>query len=322
MPTKIKFIFISVWVLTCVCSPEISFADGNKNNNIIIIFKQGYSLHEEAVFEIINKVKVTAEVNANFSYVYSDDLTEVDLLKNKNIDLAISIGVDPAKAILASKPDYPVLYTLIPKQTLDALFVKYQTDVTKMNVIYLTQSLSRKLLLSKIILNKPGRVGVTLSSRQSVFNDELLRQAKKLKIELKVKYAVNYKKPVAAMKAALSESDIYLVLYDSGILNKHTAKWLLYMAYKKSKPVIGFSSGYTRAGAVVSLFSTPSQIGRQTADWLINYLSNKNIKKIQFPIYFTVSVNKRIQRILRLKDLDSDEINYLIQEMEGGTSDD
>lgn len=317
MLIKKILIFFIAWTILFSTSSGVAFADLDKKN-ITIILKQGSFMHEGTVSELIKVIEDDASVNVTFDYVYKSDAVKINELKNKNIDLAISIGAESANAILASNPKYPVLYTLIPKQTLDALYKRYNQNKKNMRAIYLTQPISRKLRLSKIILNKTSRVGVTLGTRKSYVEEELLRDAKKENLTLHIKYADDYSKSVDAMSDALSDSDIYLALYDSTVLNRHTAKWLLYMAYKKGKPVIGFSSGYTKAGAIASVYSTPKQIGTQTADWVINSLTNKNIQMVQSPKYFTVSVNKRIQRILRLKNISSKYIESKLHEMEDG----
>jgi len=304
-------------------SIQYSLSAEKNSHNVIIVYKQSSSVHEEAVSQIIKTIKEKNDESINFHYVYTHDSENVDNLKENNTDIIISVGVDAAKLILSLNQNNPVLFTLIPKQSIQTLYSAFNVPVkNQYSSIYLTQPVTRKLNLSRIVLGKPAKIGIALSDQSGITEKELAKKSLDAGMELIAQHLSDYSKPIDAMNAALDDSDIYMSLYDSKLLNRHTAKFLLYMAYKKNKPVIGLSPGYTKAGAVASIFSTPKQIGLQSAEYIIDYLSGAKKYFAASPKYFTVSVNQRVQRNLRLKKLSSNEIEEQLYKMEGGSSDD
>jgi hypothetical protein len=61
--------------------------------------------------------------------------------------------------------------------------------------------------------------------------------------------------------------DALLAVPDPLVFNSQTAANILAAAYRRRIPLIGFSPAYTRAGALVSLYSTPDQIGFAAAKY-------------------------------------------------------
>lgn len=286
---------------------------------VAIVLKQNSIMHETAVYEITSKSTSQSKSKIHFKYIYNNSQNNNTSLNLLDVDYIISVGVESAITVLRSNTTLPILFTLVPKKTLTSLIRRYATVNRQPNYysIYLTQPLIRKLLLSKIILPDSGRVGLLLARSDNDIDSYTYTQAAKANIYLSVKYLDEYNKPIDAIKASLNDSDIYIAQYDEALLSRHNAKWLLYMAYKLNKPVIGYSASFSKAGAVASIYSTPKQIGLQSAEWLIDILSNRKVDRISFPKYFTVSVNKKIQRILRLNGISQKHAEMQLRDLEG-----
>ena len=288
-------------------------ASEHPNKNIVILLKNNSSLHDKTVAEIVNYTQRYSGKNISYTYLYTSNVDKLNAIKP---DYLISVGVESASIVMRDKPNCPILFVLIPERTLKILIHKYGKPKNTYYAVYLTQPVKRKLNLTQVILNKPGRVGVVLASRDDYTAAEIISIAKSTKSEINIRYATDYNKPIDAIKDALSESDIYLAIYDAKLLNKHTAKWLLYMAYKKNKPLVGFSEAYTKAGAVASVYSTSEQIGKQAGELVSDIFSHKSVNRYQHPKYFTVAVNNKIQRILGLKKQDAVEVEEKLLSME------
>lgn len=308
-----RCIIVFVGLLLLASNPITVFAE-NKNSSVAIVLNPDSAVHFEIASTIVSEVSKKNETK--FEYINRTDIPSLANIKN-NFDYIISIGAESAKNILDNKYNIPVLFTLITKSTLENTLKKSKNSLY--HGIHLSQPAYRKLKLSKLLLNYKGVVGLTLGPKSSSVIDEYKKQANKHGYKLVINKSSDYSVPVNAMRESINESQIYIATYDSEILNRHTAKWLLYMAYKMNKPVIGFSSAYTKAGAVASLFSTPKQIGRQCSEWLIDIKSNKNVKKIQSLKYFTVSINPRVQRTLKLPLISASELESKLLALEGGS---
>ena len=98
----------------------------------------------------------------------------------------------------------------------------------------------------------------------------------------------------------LRESELVVAPYDPLVFNTDTAKWLLYMAYQRGLPVLGFSLSYVRAGALAAVYSTPEQMGRQAAESVRRWLRDgvRTLPQATYPAYFSVAVNHSVARTL------------------------
>lgn len=243
-----------------------------------------------------------------------------EALKATDIDYAIAVGVKPTHFTLKLNPAYPVLYTLVPERTFEVIASQEKPVGAHGHdqdyVIYLGQSASRQLALSEVVTGRKCIVGVVTGEYSSHEAQTLEKVARDRDVDLVVKRASTKDMAIDDFRQVLKQSDVYLALYDTEILNRHNAKWLLYMAYQMNKPVIGFSPSYTHAGAVASIFSTPEQIGQQSAEWVMDMLANRPMAHRSYPKYFTITTNPDIQRNLRLENLSPEQIANLIRRKE------
>ena len=66
--------------------------------------------------------------------------------------------------------------------------------------------------------------------------------------------------------------------------------------------MVGFSEGLVKAGALLGLFSTASQQGRQGAEIAARFLAGDGgLPAPQYPKYFTVRANYSVARSLGLR---------------------
>jgi len=320
--TKRTFLSFTAALLLLVSISSQVFSD-EKSFNITIILNQSSTMHEESVSTLVDTFKSESLKKTQFNYVYSDDQDSIRDISTQKLDYIVSVGVKSAKAVLETKPDSPVLFTLIPKSSFDFLVNSYKTSLPEnYSAIFLTQPLERKFNLAKLLLAGNVKAGMAVSAVSEEETNKVNQLAANSGISLNLQKLSDYNKPIDALDAALDDANIFIAKYDNSVLNKHTVKFLLYMAYKKNIPVIGYSSGFTRAGAVASVYSTPIQIGKQSAELLKNHLERKVLNQQQYPVYFTVSVNERVRRILRLEKLTADKARLKLIQIERGGSDD
>ena len=287
---------------------------------VALVIDDRSRIHDKAVVGIKRAISKHGNKHISYRIVNINDEAHAEALGSKEIDYAIVVGVKPALFTLKKNPPYPVLYSLVPESTYKEIISKYispqQHTPSDDYVIYLGQKASRQLMLTEIIMGKKSRVGIVVGEGSGSQVNELERLADNGSATLVVKQTASEETVLDDMKKVLLDSDVYLATYDSNILNRHNAKWLLYMAYQMSKPVVGFSPSYTRAGAVASIFSTPEQVGKQGGEWVVDMFQHRAAEKYQRPKYFSVTTNSNIQRLLRLKRLSGTEIENIINKNE------
>ncbi|MDT8404224.1 ABC transporter substrate-binding protein [Sulfuriflexus sp.] len=300
-------------ISTSVCSAENRLV-------VALVIDADSHIHDKTVAGIKLAVNSAGHEQAHFHIIDINKPASVAAIKASAIDYAIVVGVKPALFALKQNLSYPHLYTLIPENTYREIIRQGQPasrPVTNKNhVIFLGQMPERQLALARVVMGKKSRVGLVVGDNSHAEAMALQQAATTRNIQLVMQRVSAAETVIDDIKQVLKGSDIYLALYDTNIINRHNAKWLLYMAYKMKKPVIGFSASYTRAGAVASIFSTPEQIGRQSGEWLLDMLAKKTVSHTQYPKYFTITTNPNIQRILRLERLSGEKIKTIMQRNE------
>jgi ABC-type uncharacterized transport system substrate-binding protein len=87
---------------------------------------------------------------------------------------------------------------------------------------------------------------------------------------------------------------------DPQVFNGNTLPNILLASYRARIPVMAFSPAYVKAGALLSLHSTPSQVGSQAGVVARSALQGAALPAPQYPTDFTVSVNDYVARSLGL----------------------
>ena len=113
---------------------------------------------------------------------------------------------------------------------------------------------------------------------------------------------------VPALRRLLPNVDVLLLLPDALVVNLNNVQQVLLTTYRYRVPVIGFSPGLVKAGAVVAVYSTPAQIGRQGGALASQWLDGEDLPAPQHCNEFSVDINRHVARSLELSLPDTEEI--------------
>ncbi len=209
--------------------------------------------------------------------------------------LSITVGSRAAEFLNKAKLEpQRELHALIPQAAYQKLYPQPQTDSSpsKHSAIYVDQPISRLLRLACLVLADSPRIGVLLGPWSRIHEDELKRTNKVVNIHT----IADKKQLIPALQGLLPRSNLLLALPDPAVYNRSSAHAVLLNSYRHRVPVLAFSRSYTHAGALLSLYSTPEQIGRQAGE-LVTRLATTGAWKLPppaHPRYFTVSVNRQV----------------------------
>lgn len=170
--------------------------------------------------------------------------------------------------------------------------------------VVLDQPAERIILLAKLIDPKANNLGTVVNGSAPNRLAEFTRVAQRQGLALKATSLFEESNPIADLKKIFADSDVFLVIPDKANFNSKIAKWVLFLSYRHRVPVIGYSKKYSDAGALISIFSTPWQVGRDTGERLLSYLSEQAKKaplvRLQYPRHFSLSVNDKVAESLGL----------------------
>ncbi len=283
-------------------------SDGGGNNNkpIILVTSKTGGAYQRFVTsftdEYIKKTKVDLR-----SKIKSLSLSELSLSKNvwkDNDVLIVTVGTKSAKFINSMKLKQPVIHAMLPFSAYKKIESK-QKICSMQSAIYIDQPIKRQMALSKILFPNRNRYGFLLGS-VSQKRYEIEKKTYRFPVKKVKKAFIEESRELAWSLRDLSDNiDVFIALNDPLVFNPNNAKWLLYMAYQENKPVIGFSKPYVSAGASAAVYSTPSQLGLQTAQQVVNQQKSKKecLFKPQYPSEFSVSINYAIVESLSGREL-------------------
>lgn len=216
--------------------------------------------------------------------------------------LVVTVGVRAAESLATQPVRNPVLAVLVPR----AWYLESGRSELAgggkraVSAIYLDQPFQRQAQLIRLAFPEMTRVGVLLSTNQRQVLGELADALRAQGIGLVYGLLSGVDRQIAQLEAVLSEAELLLALPDPGVINRNTAQSLLLTSYRYRDPVLGYSRSLTRAGALLSLHSSPAQIGRQAAEWVRRVIETapSQLPDSTYPAYFSVSINRQVAHSL------------------------
>ncbi|MCF6282094.1 MAG: hypothetical protein L3J28_07765 [Candidatus Polarisedimenticolaceae bacterium] len=223
-------------------------------------------------------------------------------------DLIITLGTRAAKSVADSVIKTPTLYALLPESAFNDLPKCCQV---KIGALFLDQPLERQIRLIDSALPGHKRLGVLYGPSSKYEQNRVAQLAKQAGFQLESVVVENRAGVGVALKRLLQRIDVLLALPDPVVYSKQTVFNVLLSSYHNGVPVIGFSKGYVKAGALLALHSTPMQIGEQLADVLGEYFASEQryLPSQQYPANFSVLMNGSVARSLKITLPDKEKLH-------------
>jgi ABC-type uncharacterized transport system substrate-binding protein len=220
-------------------------------------------------------------------------------VRNKELDLIITIGTKAAIQLTNLKTTTPTLFSLIPSHSYRA--IKKASASKSKSAIYIDQPIRRQLLLIKNALPKKKRVGAILGKHSGVSKKRLQQTMRNMGLT-PVIANLDSGNIGATLNSIYKNIDVLLAIPDPSVYNKKTVMTVLLSSYRYNVPVIGYSAAFVRSGATTSIFSSPRDIGYQIGEEIVSFISSNkgNLSPAGFPNYFSIKTNIRVIRSLKL----------------------
>jgi putative tryptophan/tyrosine transport system substrate-binding protein len=220
-------------------------------------------------------------------------------------DLVVAVGAGALRAMAnAADVAVPVLSVLVPQSAYESIATAEAGR--RWSAIHIDQPYSRQLLLIRSALPEARLVGVLVNAEHPERIQALRAALPGSSLELVTGVFQAESSVFPALSRVLDQADVFLALPDPQAHNAGVVRNLLLTSFRARVPVVGFSAAYARAGAVMSLYSTPEQIARQAADLIGEWFDRRVWPEARYPRHFTVSVNAHVARSLGLRIEDED----------------
>lgn len=230
------------------------------------------------------------------------DRLNADAPAMQHANLQIAIGVKAADLLAAQSGGTPLLAVLVTEdwyRTRGGL--KLSASGRNAGVVVLEQPFPRQLRLARLAFPKVSRLGAVVGRKNAGQLDELRTVTEDHGFSLIGGVVESEASLVTTLGRVLKEADLLLAVPDAEVLNRNTVQSVLMTTYRYRDPVLGYSKALSRAGALVSLYTTPAQIGRQAGEIALRVLDGGKLPTMQWPRYFSVSVNEHVARSLGIE---------------------
>lgn len=215
--------------------------------------------------------------------------------------LFITLGLDAAGVLARSEVRTPVLCTLLPLASFErVLRDSGRRASSQFTALYLNQPLARQLDLARLALPQARRIGVLLGGESLAQRSQLEDAAETRGLKLVSAKVAPQESVFNDLKKILDDADLLLALADPQIYNSSSIQNILLTSFRARVPMLAFSPAYVRAGALLAVYSTPTQIGQQAGTMARSFLQGRPLGMPQYPQDFSVSVNEHVARSLGL----------------------
>jgi ABC-type uncharacterized transport system substrate-binding protein len=195
----------------------------------------------------------------------------------------------------------PVLATLLPRATFEALQANGGRGTRAVSAVVLDQPLGRQLALIGRALPDRRRVAVLPGPQTRPLLAALEKEAAARGLRLFAAPAVNAAEGIyPSLKEALAGADVLLALPDPLVYNGASLQHILLASYRARVPLVAFSPAYVKAGALLAVYSTPAQVARHAAGMAHDWLAGRGLPPPQSPREFAVVANPRVAASLGL----------------------
>ena len=220
-------------------------------------------------------------------------------LAGKPIDLIVTAGSEAFLQALNQPVTVPLIATLLPRQTYEKILTEAGKGRNRVTAIYLDQPARRQASsLRRQQNNEKLRVGMLLSNEPSSLIAAYTQTLRQSGMRLESEEIAGNPQLIPALNNLLPKVDVLLALPDNTIYKRDNVKAILVTTYRYKRPLIGFSHAFVNAGALASLYSTPAQIARQTAELISN--SSNALPGPMPPSQFAISINPSVADALDL----------------------
>lgn len=210
------------------------------------------------------------------------------------VDTILATGVRGCRIALRNPLHHPVLCTLLTEAGFNSLAIETASPVP-VAALVIDQPISRQASVASSVY--PALSNFATFSRDRPWSDQ---RAGHTAID---NFPFNDAVPLSSqLSDALQFHDALIATAEESIYNASSLSTVLLTAYGYRKPVIGFSRAYVKAGALISCYSTPSQIMRQVARMLHRDSGFDGARPtIHYPYYFSIVDNPSVARSLELE---------------------
>jgi len=225
--------------------------------------------------------------------------------KSRDEDLVITLGLEALRRVLAEPVRTPVWALMVTRQEYQKIVAARQVTISQrpLSALYLDQPASRRIQMLLAALPGTQSLGVLTSSDDPDATRSLREAAAAHGLRLAVGRVTRYGDGIALIDDLKNRIDVLMLLPDVLVVDSPILQPLLLETYRHRLPVMAYSTPLVTAGAMLALYATPEQIGREAGMRLRRSRSNSGVRlpPPDHPDSFEVAVNRSVALSLGIR---------------------
>lgn len=219
-------------------------------------------------------------------------------LRGSATPLVITLGAEATLWAQAEVRDVPLLFGMVLDPSAQGINPKLAK--VPMTGISMQIPLRKQFASLRQVLPAVKRVGAVYDIRNQALIDRAQREAKRQGLELVGVSVRNRTDVPEAFRKLAGEVDALWSFPDTTVYSREAAQFILLFSFRNRLPLMGFSRGYVRAGALFGLYADYSDVGRQLADVAHEIVSGRSPNEIPVspPRRHSMALNLRVAEAL------------------------
>jgi putative ABC transport system substrate-binding protein len=277
--------------LLCAVVGLAQAADG-----LVVLLSEASPAHNEV------SDALRAELPQAGGHIDIDVGTDLASLLRTAPRLIVTVGTSAFQAAASTDLRTPILAVLLPRSAYERIVEQAGRRATRpLSAVFLDQPVARQLDLIRVALPEKRRIGIVFGPESQSLAAALQSAAQERELRLSTSRVGSAEDIFPALQRIVGDAELLLAEPDPLVYNSATIQNILLTSYRAQIPLIGFSPAYIRAGALLALFTTPSQVGTQAGEITRAWFSGKGLPPPQAPREFSVAVNPHVARSLGLR---------------------
>jgi len=302
----------------------LPFAASAAHMTVLVVTTESGTTHEEVLNSLRATLADALDKRLSLRAITTKEFSNASVRTagSSAPDLIVTVGTEAAMAVMQTRPVTPVYCSLLPQSAYAVLADRVRGEQTRLSALYLDQPFVRQLRLIRLALSAQARVGVVLGPESRKSELALRDAATAAGVTLRVEEISDEKQLIGALHRVMNNADILLAVPDQLVFNRNTAQSVLLTTYRLGKPVAGYSRAYESAGALLSVFSTPAQIGRQVGEELLAMQARTGgaLPAPGYPRHFSVEINEHVAHSLGIEPGLADDLVRQLTDTSSGSS--
>ena len=302
---------LSGWVGACLVS-FLSAAGGARAHNhppatILVVQSESETAFDEAVGALSQYLKrdhpnQTARVEVRtLSKLANPDAELGAAIAQLKPALVITLGSQATAWAQNSIQNIPLLFGMVldpEAQGIDPARAKSAMTGVSMQI-----PLSDQFMRLKQVLPDVRRVGTVYDMRNEALVDQARREATRQGLTLVGNPVRTPAEVPEAFRGLAGRVDVLWSFPDTTVYSREAAQFILLFSFRNRLPLMGFSRGYVRAGALFALYADYKDVGLQLAEVAHEILAGRSPREIPVgpPRRHALALNMRVADALGTK---------------------